>query len=144
MHMDQLPKLTRQRQAILEIVQAANDHPTAADVMERLQAGGHRFAYGTVYNSLNYLTRVGLLRALHVDDGAARFDGRTDDHCHVVCSVCGNIDEFVAPQRDPLLSYASEHSSWSVNEVNLLFSGLCPACQEKLASREAASTAHRA
>ncbi|EFU43595.1 ferric uptake regulator, Fur family protein [Paenibacillus vortex V453] len=34
----------------------SHDHPTAADIMNRLVEKGYNLAYGTVYNSLRYLT----------------------------------------------------------------------------------------
>lgn len=52
--------LTVQRKAILDVIQQSHDHPAAADIIERLRGKGFNFAYGTVYNSLRYLTDAGL------------------------------------------------------------------------------------
>lgn len=56
--------LTTQRKAVYDVVRNANDHPTAAEVMNRLVEQGYNFAYGTVYNSLRYLTEKELIREL--------------------------------------------------------------------------------
>lgn len=56
--------LTSQRQAVYDVVREAHDHPTAADVMNRLMERGYNLAYGTVYNSLRYLTDKELIREL--------------------------------------------------------------------------------
>ncbi len=40
--------LTSQRQAVYDVVREAHDHPTAADVMNRLMERGYNLAYGTV------------------------------------------------------------------------------------------------
>lgn len=56
--------LTSQRQAVYDIVRNSHDHPTAAEVMNRLVEQGHNLAYGTVYNSLRYLTDKEMIREL--------------------------------------------------------------------------------
>ncbi|KPV55330.1 Fur family transcriptional regulator, partial [Paenibacillus sp. A3] len=88
--------LTTQRKAILDLVQSCEDHPTAAEIMERLRMNGHQFAYGTVYNSLRYLTDAGLIRELKLGETASRYDGRTEDHYHIVCKKCGRVDEVLS------------------------------------------------
>lgn len=121
--------LTRPRQAVLDMVRQAHDHPTAAEVMERMQVAGQRFAYATVYNSLHYLTTEGLLQELQVGDGAARYDGRVDEHSHIICTRCKRIDEFESPDREDIVTRAQPYTSYKVLNVSLLFEGLCPDCQ---------------
>lgn len=120
--------LTKQRKAVLDIVASSEDHPSAADVMERLQTQGYRFAYGTVYNSLRFLSEEGLIQELQVGDGMSRYDGRIDSHSHVVCRSCGAIEEFSLPGQSDLLSVASLQSTYTLDTVNVVFYGLCKQC----------------
>lgn len=130
-------RLTKQRRAVLDIVVSASDHPTAAEIMERLQDRGQRFAYGTVYNSLKFLTSAGLVREVQVGDGgAAHYDGRTDEHSHIICSSCQAIDEFDWPQRDGMIAYARAQTRFEVRNASLVFEGLCPACQAMDSQKE--------
>lgn len=124
--------LTKQRKAVLEVITESEDHPTAADIMERLNSQGHRFAYGTVYNSLKYLTEEGLVQELRVGDGACHYDSRTDSHCHIVCRNCHAIDEFDLPSQTDLLALATAETGYVVDAVTLLFEGLCTRCQESV------------
>lgn len=121
--------LTKQRKAVLEVITAADDHPTAADIMERLQSRGQRFAYGTVYNSLRYLTEEGLVQELQVGDGACHYDRRTDNHCHIVCRVCHAIDEFDLPAAEELVAEAQALTQYQIESATMLYQGLCPNCR---------------
>lgn len=85
--------LTSQRQAVYDIVLNSHDHPTAAEVMNRLVEQGHSLAYGTVYNSLRYLSDKQMIRELKLGEAASRYDARMDDHQHIICEVCGAVDE---------------------------------------------------
>ncbi|MCY0876483.1 MAG: transcriptional repressor [Firmicutes bacterium] len=120
--------LTKQRKAVLDMITEADDHPTAAEIIERLNNRGYHFAYGTVYNSLRYLTEAGLVQELHVGDGACHYDRRTDDHCHIVCRQCHAIAEFDLPESAELVQHAGRRSDYEVQAMTLLFEGLCPAC----------------
>lgn len=126
------PILTKQRQAVLSVVREAQDHPTAADIMVRLQARGQRFAYGTVYNSLKFLMNAGLIQELQVGDGMSHYDGRMDEHSHIICLRCQAIDEFEWPQREELMVFAHENTNYDVQNVQLVFEGVCPNCKDRL------------
>ncbi|MBO9604535.1 MAG: transcriptional repressor [Paenibacillaceae bacterium] len=121
--------LTVQRKAILDIVSGASDHPTASDVIERLKIQGFNFAYGTVYNSLRYLTDEGLIRELKLDGDASRYDARVEEHQHIVCVKCGKVDEvFAAPPADWLTQIAEE-TGYAIEDQHFVFKGVCAACK---------------
>lgn len=120
--------LTTQRRAVLDIVQKAHDHPTAADVMDRLRAQGHLFAYGTVYNSLRYLTEAGLVKELKLGESASRYDGRMEDHHHIVCVRCGRVDEVTTPLPTEWLARAAQETHYHVHHASVVLEGVCEAC----------------
>lgn len=123
--------LTTQRKAVYEIVCNAEDHPTAADVMNRLVERGHNFAYGTVYNSLRYLSDNGLIHELKLGETASRYDGKMDDHQHIVCESCGRVDEVMTDA--PLQWYAdvAEETGYDVHHAHVVFKGVCTECKNK-------------
>ncbi|WP_040948645.1 Fur family transcriptional regulator [Gorillibacterium massiliense] len=121
--------LTLQRKAIFDIVSDASDHPTAADVIERLKDRGYHFAYGTVYNSLRYLADEGMIRELRLEGDASRYDARVEEHQHIICVSCGKVDEvFVEPAADWVADIAKE-TGYTIEEKQFLFKGVCKACQ---------------
>ncbi|WP_127531320.1 Fur family transcriptional regulator [Paenibacillus kobensis] len=120
--------LTTQRKAVLEILQQAHDHPTAADVMDRLRAQGHLFAYGTVYNSLRYLTEAGLVKELKLGETASRYDARTEDHHHIVCVRCGRVDEVTMELPAEWLARAAQETHYQVHHASVVLEGVCEEC----------------
>ena len=124
--------LTVQRKAIYDIVVEAEDHPTAADVIERLKIKGYAFAYGTVYNSLRYLSDEGLIRELKLEGDASRYDARTEDHHHIVCTRCGKVDEVFASTPPEWLHAVAEETGYTVHEEHVLFKGVCSECKQQV------------
>jgi Fur family transcriptional regulator, peroxide stress response regulator len=120
--------LTTQRKVILDIVSDSYDHPTAADIMERLKSRGHQVAYATVYNSLRFLTDEGLVRELKLDGDASRYDARTEDHHHIQCTACGRVDEVMTEAPKDWLQKISEETGYAVQEEHFFFKGVCTEC----------------
>jgi Fur family peroxide stress response transcriptional regulator len=121
--------MTVQRKTIYDILTAAQDHPTASDVIERLKAEGHNFAYATVYNTLKYLTEAGLIHELKLDRDACRYDARIEDHQHIVCTACGKVDEVFIASPPEWLQIISKQTGYEIQEEQYLFKGVCEACR---------------
>jgi Fur family peroxide stress response transcriptional regulator len=123
--------MTPRRNLVYQAVRNASGHPTAADVMQRLQEDGHRLAYATVYNALRHLTETGMIRELQVGFGPARYDGRLDSHQHVVCAECGRVDEVFGLQTADYRDIIVQETGYRVEGVNVIAQGLCPDCASK-------------
>ncbi|MHA6482013.1 Fur family transcriptional regulator [Paenibacillus sp. strain BS8-2] len=120
--------LTIQRKAVFDVVQEAVDHPTAADVIERLRGGGYNFAYGTVYNSLRYLTDAGLIRELKLGEAVSRYDARTEDHQHIVCTKCGKVDEVLTELPASWAESVAKETKYVIDHVQVVLEGVCETC----------------
>jgi Fur family peroxide stress response transcriptional regulator len=124
--------LTSQRQAVYDIVRNSHDHPTAAEVMNRLVEQGHNLAYGTVYNSLRYLSDKQMIRELKLGEAASRYDARLDDHQHILCEVCGAVDEVMTHVPQEWMSTVAEETGYTISHAHVVFGGVCPACKNKV------------
>ncbi|RIX51241.1 transcriptional repressor [Paenibacillus nanensis] len=122
--------LTIQRKAVLEVIQHAHDHPTAADVIERLRGNGFHFAYGTVYNSLRYLTDVGLIRELKLGEAVSRYDARTEDHQHIVCVKCGRVDEVMTDVPADWVEAVAKETNYRIEHAQVVLEGVCESCRQ--------------
>lgn len=120
--------LTIQRKAVYEVVQEALDHPTAADVIERLRGKGFNFAYGTVYNSLRYLADAGLIRELKLGEAISRYDARTEEHQHIVCTKCGKVDEVLTELPANWAESVAKETNYVVEHVHVVLEGVCETC----------------
>jgi Fur family peroxide stress response transcriptional regulator len=109
------------------------DHPTAAEVYEQVRQDCPQISLGTVYRNLGSMADEGEVLRLSLVGEADRFDPKTHEHFHVVCSDCGRIfdtDHSVAPELIRKLDQAVERSTGiRVEQRTLLFGGVCAACR---------------
>ena len=125
-----LPRLTRQRKAVLEVLQASHDHPTAYDVFERVRQISPGIGPATIYRSLSLLVESGQALELSLGDGSsARYDANTARHDHLVCERCHRAVDIQTPVSRATLSGVESTSGFVVTGYDLQFRGLCPDCQ---------------
>ena len=124
--------LTRQRQVVLDVVQAGDTHPTAAEVFESARRKMPGISFATVYNSLRFLKQEGLVREVAFGSGASRYDRETDRHDHAICSACGTLVDFDLPGTVELMRSAARAARFKAESVHLTLVGLCPQCRERL------------
>ena len=128
-------RVTRPRIAVMEAVHA-QPHADTETIFGAVRAGLPEVSRQAVYDVLNALTAVGLVRRIQPSGSVARYESRIDDnHHHVVCRSCGVIaDVDCAVGEAPCLT-ASENNGFAIDEAEVIYWGLCPECSEKQASR---------
>lgn len=124
-------RLTPQRLAVLEVVRQANDHPTALEIFQRVQAIHSGIAYGTVYTALGALVKMGLVRELKFGDGASRYDGRMEPHHHALCLRCGTLAEVEVALSERQWVDVTEQTGFDLQQYHIQFTGYCATCREK-------------
>ena len=123
-------KLTPQREAVLQVIRARDDHPTANEIFEAARAILPAISYATVYNSLRYFRETGLVREINFGDSASRYDGITERHDHAICTNCGKLVDFDCNEADDLMRAAARKSRFKPERVYLTLMGLCPDCRD--------------
>ncbi|MFL6238010.1 MAG: Fur family transcriptional regulator [Actinomycetes bacterium] len=126
-------RLTPQRRAVLDVLRSCSDHPTAADVLDRVRARHPGVGAATVYRSLALLVETGEALELNLGDGAsARYDGNTSHHDHVVCVECGRaIDVPRGKTPQPDVSGLARRTGFAISGYDLQFRGNCPDCRKR-------------
>lgn len=128
---------TRQRKLILEVVRSMNDHPTADEIYLAVHERDEHIGRGTVYRNLNVLADEGEIVLLKTP-GGNRFDWRTAEHSHVICTACGSVADVFLPYNNALDDAASDSSGYVVDSHYTFFEGLCPSCHARHNSKGAA------
>jgi Fur family transcriptional regulator, stress-responsive regulator len=87
----------------------------------------------TVYDVLNALTSVGLLRRIQPSGSVARYETRVgDNHHHVVCRNCGTIADIdCAVGTAPCLTPSDLEGAFEgfvLDEAEVIYWGICPRC----------------
>jgi Fe2+ or Zn2+ uptake regulation protein len=121
-------KVTAQRRALFAALQAYGRHATAEELYARVRRERPRLSLTTVYNTLHELVELGQLRRVELGDGTIRFDPNIDQHAHLVCRRCRRTEDLPATDYVVGLPLVSARGYRQL-EHELVFLGLCPACQ---------------
>lgn len=84
--------MTKNSKIILELINASYEHPTAEVLYEMLEGTEQRMSLATVYNSLNWLCKEGLIKRLCLENQSDRYD-KILRHDHAVCTECGAVSD---------------------------------------------------
>lgn len=122
-------RVTAPRKAVLS---AVHDHPHAdtdtllAATRTRLGSVSHQ----AVYDVLRALTDAGLVRRFQPAGSVARYEARVgDNHHHLVCRSCGAVRDVDCSVGDTPCLTASDNAGFTIDEAEVVYWGLCPACQ---------------
>ncbi len=121
-------RVTRPRVAVLGAVHA-QPHADTESVIGAVRRSHPEVSHQAIYDVLRALTAAGLVRRLQPSGSVARYESRVgDNHHHVVCRSCGLIaDVDCAVGEAPCLT-ASDENGFTIDEAEVIYWGLCPAC----------------
>ena len=87
-------RITRQRKAILNYLAATDAHPSAQRVFQEAKKDYPGLSLATVYNTLETLARMGLIKVLDFQAIDNRHETNLAPHVNLICTVCGKIQDF--------------------------------------------------
>jgi Fur family peroxide stress response transcriptional regulator len=123
-------KRSRQRERILELLQATGRHPSADWLYERLKGEFHNLSMGTVYRNLNILIEQGLIKKIDFGSTYDRFEANIGPHYHFICERCGSIADLELPIDDSLNQRVNQTTPYAARRHRIEFYGVCDRCQE--------------
>ncbi|MFC6237731.1 Fur family transcriptional regulator [Longivirga aurantiaca] len=121
-------RVTRPRVAVLT---ALFEHPHSdTDSVIRVVRDAHGdVSKQAVYDVLRVLTESGLVRRIEPSGSVARYETRVaDNHHHLICRSCGEIVDIDCAVGDIPCLTASDDHGYSIDEAEVVYWGLCPAC----------------
>lgn len=130
----QLVRMTRQRRVILEELRKLDGHPSAEEVYELVRKRLPRISLGTVYRNLETLSELGEIQKLEFGGTIKRFDGHTEPHYHIRCSLCDCIDDAPMSLLKDIEERVSAVTDYRIIGHRLEFFGLCPECATHMIS----------
>lgn len=123
--------LTKQRQTVLQVIRESDRHLTANEVFDDARRLAPGISFATVYNSLNYLKKKGLISEIKFGTNANLYDSKLTRHDHALCNNCGKLVDLELVIPNELLEEAANRSKFKPETIELTLRGLCPECSEQ-------------
>ena len=130
---DQGLPVTQQREAVADVVFAAEGHLSVDDIEVRLRQRGERIGKATIYRTLDLLVRSRLVEEHDFGEGFKRYENRlsgTPQHEHMICVECATVTEFESPELYKIEQRLRAEFGFIPVRRRLEVYGLCKACQE--------------
>ncbi len=128
---EDLLKMTNQREVILAELKQCSSHPTADELFERVKKKLPRISLATVYRNLDILAGAGLITKLETSGRQKRFDWDVMEHDHIFCVECHKVDNIERLEKKRLMVSPEEGSGYKVVGCRVEFFGICPTCKAK-------------
>jgi len=128
-------RLTRQRRALLQVIEGAPQHLDADEILARAQKIDPAITRVTVYRTLEMLKKLGLideLDLLHLRGHRHFYESHGPrDHIHVACIRCGKVREFESQLYEDLKKQISADCDLEITITRTEVGGFCAACRKR-------------
>lgn len=121
--------LTKQRQAVFQVIRESDEHLTANEIFDDARQLLPGISFATVYNSLRYLKDEGLIGEVPFGKDSTRYDRKLTRHGHALCTGCGKLVDLELPIPPRLFKEAAARSKFEAESIELTLRGLCPECK---------------
>ncbi len=124
-------RVTEPRLRVYELLRNGEGHLTADEIADALADGDDPVTLSSVYRVLAVLEELDVVRSSRLGEGdVSHWElAHPDEHFHVVCNQCGDVDH----HRGSLVAVIEEHLSdghgFTPEEVTVLVRGTCAACR---------------
>lgn len=122
-------RMTQQREILLDVIEHAGEHLDADGLYRLARERDRRISLSTVYRTLALLKQHDLVEELHLSEEHHHYEARsTVRHYHLVCSVCGRVEEFGSEGVERLRQQLRRDRGFEVSSIDLDISGRCARC----------------
>ena len=129
-------RMTRQRRAILQVMDEAAEHLDVDQILERAQKLDPEVHLVTVYRTIDLLKKEGLideLDLLHLRGDRHYYESHGPrDHIHVACLRCGKVREFESKLYEQLKAQIARDFNMKVTVSRTEVGGYCSDCLAKM------------
>ncbi len=120
-------RVTPSRRAVIAAVLQQTDHFTVDELLHRCRRTGR----ATVFRTIRLLTEMGVICRVLMEDGSLhyRLSERGQHHHHLVCTVCGKVQDLDECVVSDLVRDISDVSGYEVEGHWLELFGRCAGCR---------------
>ncbi|GIN85968.1 peroxide-responsive repressor PerR [Heyndrickxia sporothermodurans] len=120
-------RITPQRLLILETIQNLKSHPTVEDIHRELPY----ISLATIYNNVKLFVKLHILSELPYGTGISKYEMFQPNHYHVICELCGKIEDFNYPLLKEVEQAAAKLTNFEIEYHHFEVYGICRKCQEQ-------------
>jgi len=125
-------RLTRQRLVVMQVLAESQEHLDANALFVRVQAIDPSISLSTLYRTLSIFKEIGLVEAHQLGEEHAHFEAVQDNpHYHFMCTACGRVIEFDAPQVREAIRDLSRREGVKVTTSHFMLAGWCADCRRQ-------------
>jgi Fur family transcriptional regulator, ferric uptake regulator len=136
--------MTPQRQLVLDAVEQLG-HATPEQICATVQRQAPAVNITTVYRALDLLERIGMVRHTHLGHGAPNYSVREHEHVHLVCHLCGKVEEAPTALLEQLADRVRGEYGFLLDATHVALSGACADCARQVRdSDDDSANAHSA
>ena len=122
-------RLTRSRQAVLEVLTGTSGHLKVAEVHRRARRIDPGIGLASVYRTMDLLERLQLVKPLHTEHRHRHYVRVTGQHGHhLVCTGCGLAVEFADCRLERLMQTLARRTRFRIDGHFMEFFGRCAKC----------------
>ena len=123
--------MTPQRQLVLDSVRTLQ-HATPEEICAEVRRTAPGVNITTVYRTLELLESLGLITHTHLNHGAPAYHAAGgDEHLHLVCRDCGQVNEAPPTLIDTLVRDLAEQRGFTVDVGHVAIFGVCAQCRQQ-------------
>ncbi len=125
-------KFTIQREVILETLYNSDEHLTPESLHHLIQENFPDLKTGiaTVYRTLALLEESSMVTSLSFGAQGKKYElGAKEHHDHMICTVCGNITEFVDEEIEKRQHKIADSLGFKMSDHSMQIYGICKNCQ---------------
>lgn len=121
-------RVTPQRVVVHDALRDLDRHVTADELLDAVAGRLPNVSLPTIYATLELFEQLGMVRRVQ-RAGTTLFDPRTDAHHHLVCTVCGSIEDVDSPLETAALERAAGRRGFASERVEAVVHGRCAGCR---------------
>lgn len=119
-------KITPQRMAVLEVLYASHNHPTAEAIHRKVLEYMPGISATTIYNTLDTFVEKGLVKRVKTEADIMRYEPVTEHHHHLYSSASDRMEDYFDNELDALLAdyfKRKQIKNFKVSEIRLQVMG---------------------
>lgn len=125
------PRLTRQRQLIIDYLSQVDEFLTAQQVHAALRNDDEKIGLATVYRGLQWLEQAELIDSIRTTEGESAYRRcSAAHHHHLICRRCGRAVEVAGEALEQWSQQVAAEYGFGEPEHFVEIYGLCPACRK--------------